>query len=58
MIGGAAVSWLLGPKFTRLSNGQVADTPPLPIMAYKPPGGAADGGKGGAGGLRLIRGTS
>uniref|UniRef100_A0A383VP94 Peptidase S54 rhomboid domain-containing protein n=1 Tax=Tetradesmus obliquus TaxID=3088 RepID=A0A383VP94_TETOB len=58
MVGGAAVSWLLGPKFTRLPNGQIADTPPLPVMAYRPPGGAVDGGSGGAGGLRLVRGTS
>eukprot|EP00882_Tetradesmus_deserticola_P026019 GHRQ01028625.1.p1 GENE.GHRQ01028625.1~~GHRQ01028625.1.p1 ORF type:complete len:143 (+),score=51.99 GHRQ01028625.1:148-576(+) len=58
MLSGAAVSWLLGPRFTRHANGQVVDAPPLSVMAYKPPAGAAEGGSGGAGGLRLVRGTS
>eukprot|EP00879_Flechtneria_rotunda_P023767 GHRR01025163.1.p1 GENE.GHRR01025163.1~~GHRR01025163.1.p1 ORF type:complete len:296 (+),score=107.40 GHRR01025163.1:713-1600(+) len=35
LIGGAVVSWLLGPRLVRAANGRTLDQPPLSVMAYK-----------------------
>jgi len=37
MLGGAVVTWLLGPHLVRDNkSGAIVDRPPLPLLAHKP----------------------
>ena len=36
LVGGALAAWLLGPNIMTGPDGQVADRPPLPILAGRP----------------------
>jgi hypothetical protein len=36
MVGGALVTWLLGPKLVRDKSGVIVDKPPIPVFAHKP----------------------
>lgn len=36
LLGGALVTWLLGPRLVRDASGIIVDRPPVPLLAHKP----------------------
>jgi hypothetical protein len=55
LVGGAVVTWLLGPAFCRTADGRLIDQPPLPQLAFKPASSKPmDGGSSGNNDLKPI----